>query len=55
MYGDQSREFVYGSWALRWLNTILQVIRGNLHDSMCFNLNKQTLQRESNGTQKTIS
>ena len=55
MYGDQPKEFVYGSWALRWLNTVLRVVRGNLRDGVCLNLDKQTWQRKSNDTQKTIS
>ena len=40
---------------LRWLNTVLRAVSGNLHDTMCFKLDKQTWRRKSDGTQKTIS
>ena len=44
---------VYGY--LRWLNTVLRAVSGNSRDGECFNLDKQTWRRKSNGTQKTIS
>ena len=31
---------------LRWLNTVLRVVSGNLRDSGCFKLDKQTEQRK---------
>ena len=40
---------------LRWLNTVLQAVSGNSRDGDCFNLDKQTWRRKSNGKQKTIS
>ena len=40
---------------LRWLNTVLWAVSGNLRDGACFKLDKQTWWRKSNGTQKTIS
>ena len=40
---------------LRWLNTVLRVVSGNLRDGASFKLNSQTWRRKSNGTQKTIS
>ena len=40
---------------LRWLNTVLLAVSGNLRDGACFKLDKQTWRRKSNGTQKTIS
>ena len=40
---------------LRWLNTVLRAVSGNLRDGACFKLDKQTWRRKSNGTQKTIS
>ena len=40
---------------LRWLNTVLRAVSGNLRDGACFKLEKQTWRRKSNGTQKTIS
>ena len=39
---------------LRWLNTVLRAVSGNLRDGACFKLHKQTWRRKSNGTQKTI-
>ena len=41
--------------SLRWLNTVLRAVSGNVRDGECFNLDKQTWRRKSNGTQKTIS
>ena len=38
---------------LRWLNTVLRAVSGNSRDGKCFNLDKQTWRRKSNGTQKT--
>ena len=40
---------------LRWLNTVLRAVSGNLRDGACFKLDRQTWRRKSNGTQKTIS
>ena len=40
---------------LRWLNTVLRAFSGNSRDGECFNLDKQTWRRKSNGKQKTIS
>ena len=40
---------------LRWLNTVLRAVSGNLRDGACFKLDKQAWRRKSNGTQKTIS
>ena len=40
---------------LRWMNTVLRAVSGNLRDGACFKLHKQTWRRKSNGTQKTIS
>ena len=40
---------------LRWLNTVLRAVSGNSRDGECFNLDKQTWRRKSNGRQKTIS
>ena len=40
---------------LRWLNTVLRVVSGNLRDGACFKLDKQTWRRKKNGTEKTIS
>ena len=40
---------------LRWLNTVLRVVSGDSRDGECFNFDKQTWRRKSNGTQKTIS
>ena len=40
---------------LRWLNTVLWMVSGNLRDGACFKLDKQTCWRKSNGTQKMIS
>ena len=40
---------------LRWLNTVLRAVSGNSGDGECFNLDKQTWRRKSNGKQKTIS
>ena len=40
---------------LRWLNTALRVVSGNLRDWASFKLDKQTWRRKSNDTQKTIS
>ena len=42
---------------IRWLNTVLRAVSGNLRDGACFKLDKvkQTWRRKSNGTQKTIS
>ena len=40
---------------LRWLNTVLRAVSGNSRNGECFNLEKQTWRRKSNGTQKTIS
>ena len=40
---------------LRWLNTVLRAVSGNSRDGECFELNKQTWRRKSNGTQETIS
>ena len=38
---------------LRWLNTVLRTISGNLRDGACFKLDRQTWRRKRNGTQKT--
>ena len=40
---------------LRWLNTVLWAVSGNLRDGACFKLDKQTWRWKSIGTQKTIS
>ena len=40
---------------LRWLNTVLWAVSGNLRDGECFDLDKQTWRRKRNGKQKTIS
>ena len=40
---------------LRWLNTVLRAVSGNLRDGGCFKIDKQIWRRKSNGTQKTIS
>ena len=40
---------------LRWLNTVLRAVSGNSRDGECFNLDKQTWRRKSNGKQKAIS
>ena len=40
---------------LRWLNTVLRAVSGNLRDVVSFKLDKQTWRQKSNGTQKTIS
>ena len=39
---------------LRWLNTVLRAVSGNLRDGACFQLDKQTWRRKCNGTEKTI-
>ena len=44
-----------GTLHLRWLNTVLRAVSGNLHDTTCFKLDKKTWRRKSDGTQKTIS
>ena len=36
---------------LRWLNTVLRAVIGNLRDSACFKLDKQTWRQKSNSTQ----
>ena len=41
--------------SLRWLNTVLWAVSGNLRDGASFKLDKQTWRRKSNDTQKTIS
>ena len=41
--------------SLRWLNTVLRAVSGNLHDGACFKLEQQIWWRKSNGTQKIIS
>ena len=40
---------------LRWLNTVLRAVSGNLRDGASFKLDKQTWRRKSNDTQKPIS
>ena len=40
---------------LRWLNTVLRAVSGNLRDGARFKLDRQTWRRKRNGTQKTIS
>ena len=40
---------------LRWLNTVLRAVSGNMRDGACFKLDKQIWRRKSSGTQKTIS
>ena len=40
---------------LRWLNTVLRAVSGNSRNGECFNLDKHTWRRKSNGTEKTIS
>ena len=34
-------------YALRWLNTILQALGGNLRDGACFKLDKKTWRRKN--------
>ena len=55
MYGDQFGEFVGVYQGLRWLNTVLRAVSGNLCDSACFKLDRPTWRQKSNGTQNTIS
>ena len=43
------------TYCLRWLTTVLRAVSGDSRDRKCFNLDKQTWRRKSNGTQKTIS
>ena len=52
-YSNQS--YVTPHVHLRWLNTVLRAVSGNSRDGDCFNLDKQTWRRKSNGKQKTIS
>ena len=40
---------------LRWLDTVLPAVSGYSRDGDCFNLDKRTWWRKSNGKQKTIS
>ena len=40
---------------LRWLNTVLRAVSGNLRDGASFKLDKQTWRRKSIDTQKPIS
>ena len=40
---------------LRWLNTVLRAVSGNLRDGASFKLDKQIWRRKSNDTQKPIS
>ena len=44
-----------GKQVQMWLNTVLRAVSGNSRDGECFNLDKQTWRRKSNGKQKTIS
>ena len=40
---------------LRWLNTVLRAVSGNLRDGASFKLDNQTWRRKSNDTKKPIS